>query len=151
MLEETPRSLRLYFGIVSAISLFASYAAITQARGSLVVLGLAASNITFGVLFGYIVFGFSRLLLRKPKFIKGVLIGNFVLSLIIFLLSSVGGLLPSAFWRFLIAVAVFVYLMKSVTRLSAEALEEAEPIQSVQTTAMTPPPSATPPAPLSDL
>jgi len=132
MIEETSRSLRTYFGIVAAISIFAGYVASTQAHGSLLILTLAAANILLGVLFGYIVFKFAQLLPRKPKFIKSVLIGNFVLSLIIFLLSSVGGLPPSAFWRFLVAVIVFVYLMKSVTRLSAEAIEDEkeEPIQS---------------------
>ena len=132
-LEETPRSLRTYFGIVSAISLFSGYVAITQARGSLVVLALAAANVILGVLFGYIVVQFTPLLTKKPGFIKGVLIVNFTLSLIIFLLSSVGGLPPSAFWRFLVAVAVFVYLMKSVARLSKELTEE-EPIQPSQPT-----------------
>lgn len=119
--EETPQSLRLYFGLVAGFSLFFGSVALAQAQGSAIVIGLAAANIALGLLFGYIVYAFPRLLARQPRFLKGVLIANFALSAVIFLLSAINGALLHALFRVIIAVVVFVYLMKSVSRLSQAA------------------------------
>lgn len=61
MLKETPQSLRLYFGLVAAFSLFSGVMAIYRAGSSPLVLLLSAASIVFGVLFAYIVIRFAEL------------------------------------------------------------------------------------------
>ena len=121
MLKETPKSLRLYFGIVSAFSLLSGIAALAQSRGSVVVIALSVASIVFGLLFGYVVVKLSELLLNRPSFIKSVLTTNFALSILVFLISLTGGIQPGPLFRLGIATLIYFYLVKSVTRLSAEA------------------------------
>ncbi len=124
MLKETPRSLRLYFGIVAVFSLLPIVAVITQGRGSLLVLAITLVSAIFGALFAYIAIRFAELLRKNPKFITNVLIGNFALSIVGFGLSLMGGLQPASLVRLLIAALIYFYLVKSVIRLSAEATQE---------------------------
>lgn len=120
VIEETPQSLRLYFGLVAAFSLFSGCVALWQARGSAIGLGLGAANIGLGLVFGYIVYRFVPLLTHRPRLLKGALIANVTLSVAIFVLASLAGGMLHALFRLAIAVAIFVYLMKSVDRLAKE-------------------------------
>jgi hypothetical protein len=124
MLKETPSSLRLYFGIVSAVSLLWSVAGFMHGMGSLLVFALSLASGVFCILFGYIVVRFTALLSQNPGFIKNVLLGNLLLSIISFALVMMGGFQPSAFIRLLVAILIYVYLVKSVVRLSAEAAQQ---------------------------
>lgn len=124
MLKETRKSLRLYFGIVSAFSLLSGVAAVSQSRDSFLVIALSAANIGFGVLFGYIVVKFAELLPQRPAFIKKALTANFALSILVFFLSLSGGIQPGAIFNLAIAALVYVYLVKSVARLSAERISQ---------------------------
>lgn len=120
MLKETPQSLRLYFGLVVAFSLFSGVMAIYRAGSSPRVLLLSAASIVFGVLFAYLVIRFAELLPGRPAFIRNVLTANLALS-VIGLLSLSGGVGSGALFRLGIALLIYFYLVKSVTRLSAEA------------------------------
>jgi hypothetical protein len=121
MLRETPRSLRLYFGIVAALSLLWGVRAIYLAGSSPLVVALSGANIVFGFLFAYITIRFTELLPRRPAFIRNVLAANLALAVIGFLLSLSGGIQPGALFSLGIALLIYFYLVKSVTRLSAEA------------------------------
>lgn len=121
MLKETPQSLRLYFGLIAALSFFFGIPALARAAGSLQALLLSTENLVFGALFAYIYFKFTVLLPQRPRFIKNVLTANFALSVLGFCLSLTRGLQPGPVLHLLIAALIYYYLVKSVSRLSAEA------------------------------
>ena len=124
MLKETPKSLRLFFGIVAALSLLFGVAAISQGSRSALVVVPALVAITFGILFAYIAGNFYELISKNPSFIKGVLISNFSLSIVGFGLSLAGVLQPARVGQLLFDALICFYLVRSVARLSSNAVPQ---------------------------
>lgn len=120
-LKETPKSLRIYFGLVAAASFYYALAMIAPGVISPLVVVFSLVNVVFGVLFTYIVVKFAALLHTKPSFIKKVLAANLMFSVIGFALSLLGGMQLGPVISLVIAVILYVYLVRSVTRLSSEA------------------------------
>ena len=121
MLKETPRSLRLYFGLVAAYMLLPVVIVIYRGGSSPLVFLLLATSIVFGLLFAYIALHFTELLPKRPAFIRNVLGANLPRAVIGFLLSLSAGVQPGALFGLGIAPLIYFYLVKNVTRLSAEA------------------------------
>ena len=119
MLKETPKSLRLYFALVAGMSLLPMSTAIVRGQFSDLVSWSTLLNVAFSVCFVYIVIRFERLL-RNPTPIKVVLIVSMALGVISFVVSLQSGLQTRQVGSFILAMLIFVYLMRSVTRLSNE-------------------------------
>jgi len=120
MLKETPQSLRQYFGLVAIITLVFGIASLVQSGGAPVAILLSLVAIVFGVWYLYITVRFPQLLYGNPKLIRGVLLANLVYSFISFALSLTGGLQVGGLVRLGLTIAIFLYLTKSVDRLSAQ-------------------------------
>jgi small basic protein len=120
-LKETPKSLRLYFGVVAAVSFYYGVAMVAQGPLSPLVAVFSALNILFGALFSYIVVKFSALLHTNPSFIKWILAANLTFSVVGFGLSLLEGIQFGSVVVLVLAVLIYVYLVRSVTRLSNEA------------------------------
>jgi hypothetical protein len=121
MLKETPQSLRLYFGFVAAFSFYWGMMSLYRAGISPLVVLLSTASIVFGFLFAYIVIRFAELLPKRPDFIRTVLAANLALSVVGFALSLSVAVQLAAFFDLGLALLIYFYLVKSVTRLSAEA------------------------------
>lgn len=120
MLKETPKSLRLYFAFIAAISLLPIATAVVRGQFSALVSWDMLVNLVFGVAFATIAVRFHQLL-RNPAPIKAVLIVSMISMLISFTASLRGGLHTPAVIALILSFLIFVYLMRSVTRLSKEA------------------------------
>ena len=120
MLKETSKSLRLYFGFVAAISFFYAAAVVAQGDLSPLVAVFSVVNLVFGVMFTYIVVKFRVLLYSRPAFIKKVLVANLMFSVVGFALSIPEGLQLGPIVSLIVAVLIYLYLVKSVIRLSSE-------------------------------
>ena len=120
MLKETPRSLRQYFGLVAVLTLLIGAVGLYAGRLTPLLLIISFLTVAFGAMYLYITIKFAELLPKKPAFIKNVLTANLVLRALMFLLSLAAGVRPGALFQIIIALLVYFYLVKSVTRLSAE-------------------------------
>ena len=121
LLKENPKSLRLYFGVIAAISLYCAVAPLMHGPLPSLEVVFSVVNIVFGVLFAYIAFKFSVLLPTKPAFIKRILGASLLASVVGFALSLPDGLQLGQVGALILAVLITVYLTKSVTRLSGVA------------------------------
>jgi hypothetical protein len=117
-LKETAKSLRLYFGVIAALSFYYALKGLRQDETSRLVVAMCIVNVAFGVLFGYIAVRFSYLLQSKPGFLKTVIWANLLFAVLGFVIAIFGGLQPAHFVGLLLAVLISVYLIRSVTRLS---------------------------------
>jgi hypothetical protein len=119
MLKETHRSLRQYFAFVAVISFLSAAGAIISQRWSALASWPVAVNTTFCLLFTFVAVRFHRLIAR-PALIRAVLATSAALSLLGFVLSLRSGIQVSSVATFVVSILIFVYLMRSVTRLSNE-------------------------------
>lgn len=122
MLKETPRSLRLYFVLVAAFSFLSAAEPFVKGTVSTPIAWLSVGvGLAFGILYALIAIRFDALL-RKPTPIQVVLIVNLVQATISFAASLLQGTaLLRAILGFALSALIFVYLIRSVRRLSLEA------------------------------
>jgi hypothetical protein len=120
MLKETPRSLRAYFALVTLFWFLGAFGGYRQAGSNHVVLFLAGLSMLLCVLYAYVVTRFPHLLRDNPVFLKNTLTAGLIYSLGLTVLSVLNGAATGGLIRILIAIAVYLYLVKSVNRLSAE-------------------------------
>jgi hypothetical protein len=121
MLKETPRSLRLYFVFVAALSSFYAVAPLAKGAVSTAIELLAVLvNFTFGVVYALIALRFDALL-RKPAPIHVVLVINLAQAIIGFASSMRQGMRQADVGTFVLTLFIIIYLMRSVRRLSHEA------------------------------
>ena len=123
-LKETQKSLRLYFGFVAACSFYYAVAMVAQGVISPLMAVFSVVNVVFGGLFTYIVLKFPVLLHTKPSLLKRVLAANLVFSVAGFALSLLGGVQLASVISLILAVLIYVYLARSVMRLSNETGQE---------------------------
>jgi len=123
MLKETPKSLRLYFGIIAAFYLLIGIAAIIRTAGTAFSSIYVLQNLVFGALFASITIRFESLLKNSPMFIKGVLTANLVLSLFWFVILLRNGTQPATVIGLVVGLLIYFYLIKTVNRLSKECPE----------------------------
>lgn len=118
MLKETPRSLAQYFGLMSIFCLLGML--VTYFNGGGVSTFRFWYDAAWAVVYGYIALRLPGLLLH-PTPIKAVLIVNALSSLVFFILSLRTGITIERVAILAISLLIFVYLYRSVTRLSKEA------------------------------
>lgn len=119
MLRETPKSLRLYFAFLAVLSLLPIAKAVVRGQFSDLVSWSTLVDLTLTVYLVYIVIRFEQLL-RQPIIIKVWLIAS-MSSAAGYLAASLGSEhQATAIGAVILSVLIFVYLMKSITRLSKE-------------------------------
>ncbi len=119
-MKETPRSLRIYFGICAALWLYWGLSLLA----TLTIVGILLGLVYLGAaaLLGYIVARLPQILVTSTKPVIVALafeVGSSVLGAVLSLVAGAG--IGGALFQVIIAVAVSAYLYKSVERLSAEA------------------------------
>lgn len=119
MLKETPKSLRLYFAFIAGISLLPIATAIVRGQFSDLASWSSLVDAAFAVWFVYVAIRFERLL-RNPTPIKALLIVSMASAVISFLASLQSEIQTFPVGAFILSALIFIYLMKSVTRLSKE-------------------------------
>jgi len=127
MLKETPKSLRTYLGIVSALYFIMWAGAVSQiilllhdkpgAHLSPVFLLQAAFMVAIAVAYAWITVKFNTLITDNPAMMKAVLHINLAGSVLFAVVYMLLGLRPNLF-GLLISVLIYVYLLKSVDRIS---------------------------------
>ncbi len=119
-MKETPRSLRIYFGIGAALTLFWALSLLATLSIVGVLLGLV--YLGSAALLGYIAWRLPQMLLTSTKLVIVALafgIGSSLLGVVLSLVAGAG--IVSALFQVLVSVGISFYLYKSVERLSAEA------------------------------
>ena len=132
MLKETPRSLRLFFGILAflyAIMFAGAVSEVTilvlkKAEFHLSVLFVAQTlyKLAVAVAFGFVVAKFAYLIRENPKGIKRVVHLNFWGSIVFVVIYLLRGTPPN-YLGGIISLIVYLYLLNSVDRISKELLE----------------------------
>jgi hypothetical protein len=119
-MRETPRSLRLYFGICAVLQILGALALLSSLTIYGVVFGVVSLGL--GAFLGYIAFRLPQLLLGSARLVTvalGVEVGFSLVNAVIALIfhASIG----SVVFQLVLVIAVSAYLYRSVQRLSAEA------------------------------
>jgi len=120
MLKETPRSLRQYFWLVSALSIVLGAAALVPSQASVLDVSLGGAGIAFGLVYGWIAYDFDALLAQRPGCIKIVLSANLALRVVGSALLFFVGAGSGTVFPLVVSVLVYLYLVRSVDRLSKE-------------------------------
>ena len=132
MLKESKKSVRLFFAIISFLYFVMGAGAVSQliifindnpgAHLAPLFLTQTAFRIFIALAFGYVALKFSHLITDKPKTIKGILHFNFWGSIVFLIIFIILGTKVN-FIGLVISALVYVYLLKSVDRLSKEEIE----------------------------
>jgi hypothetical protein len=131
MLKETSKSLRTYFGIISIlflavgiVSTIAVLRSIEQKQNNpllWLILIQTIFRLCLGLAFVFVTLKFQKLMREKPKTIKNILHINFGVSVGFPILSLAFGARFNLI-TFLLSIFIYVYLLKSVDRISGEML-----------------------------
>jgi hypothetical protein len=119
-MKETPRSLRIYFGICAALLLFSALSLLAMLSIVGILLGLL--YLGSAALLGYIAARLPQMLVTstKPVIIAlGLGVGSSLVGAVISLVAGAG--IVGTLLQVVFTVAISAYLYKSVERLSAEA------------------------------
>lgn len=119
MFKETPKSLRLYFAVLAVISLLPMATTVFSGRFSDLVSWSTLVDFTATTILVHIAIRFEQLL-RTPTVIKVWLIAGMGSAVSRLVISLGGEHMLIAGGAVVLSALLFVYLMKSVTRLSRE-------------------------------
>jgi hypothetical protein len=129
MLKETSKSLRTYFGIISFLFLVisvllaigASHLSDQKHNNQLLCFLIIQTVFRFclGLAFGFIALKFQSLMREKPELIKNILHINFAISMCFQILNFVFTA-RLGIYTFIFSILIYVYLLKSVERISNE-------------------------------
>jgi hypothetical protein len=122
-MRETVRSLRAYFILSGLASLYWSVSALRlNLLGSVSALAiLNAISIVFSLAFLYVGFALAGLLKSHANRIVALLYASGALTVLLFLLSLLGGFVPFALISCILTLLILWYLLKNIRRLTAEA------------------------------
>ncbi len=119
MFKETPKSLRLYFAVLAVISLLPMATTVFSGQFSDLVSWSTLVDFTATMILVHISIRFEQLL-RTPTVIKVWLIAGMGTAVSRLVISLGGEHMLIAGGAVVLSALLFVYLMKSVTRLSRE-------------------------------
>ena len=129
MLKETSSSIRRYFGIVSFLYLLVAAGAFAQvalllrkspsAHVSLLFLIRASFMLAVSLGFGFVTVRFKALIVDAPRIIRGVLHASFWGGIALSAIYYYYGSQPNPI-GFVVSLAIYIYLLRSVERISLE-------------------------------
>ena len=118
MLKETLTSLRAYFVLITLMALLPVAAQFNNAAFDV---GTTVVGITFGGLYAFVAFRMDYLLTKRPGFIRGVLLFNLAISVLVAAFGALSGNVWSTLPYLALAIAITAYLYSNVRRLSLAA------------------------------
>ena len=122
MFKETPSSLRRYFALVAFLCLAASLPAILiRGPTGLFLFGASAILVVLnGAVFAYVAARFATLIVKSPGTIRGALHFSFWADCLFGISFGRFPIVMSGGIGWVVAAIIYVYLLRSVTRISDE-------------------------------
>lgn len=125
MMKETSRSLRQYFALIAAITLIGVIGDLARGPLSSATVANVLTNLAQAMVLIYIAVRLPAML-PHPIFIQGVLGICGVWAVVCFVLSIGDGPSTQSIVVFVLSMLIVIYLMRSVARLSREAVQKNE-------------------------
>ena len=131
MMKESVGSLKAYFIVVALLSGLGNYRLLTQWQGNTI--NLIYGLIGMGLAIAYFYMGISlrKLLIHSPQVITTVISISMAFIVITFLLALPDSLHIAVMIRSAIGLLITGYLLKNVTRLSAEEKHKRESTEGI--------------------
>lgn len=119
-MRETVGSLKAYFIVVSLLSGLGNYRLLTQWQGNTINLTQGLVGMGFAIAYFYMGVSLRKLLIHSPQVITTLISISIAFIVITFLLALPYSLHIAVMIRSAIGLLIMGYLLKNVTRLSAE-------------------------------
>ena len=115
-MRETVGSLRAYFVLTGLLGLLSVVSVLRANSVGPLALVMEAVSLAFSVAFIYVGFSLARLLSTSANRIIGLLYASAGWTVLLFILSLLGGMSPFAIVVFVVSLLILWYLLKNVRR-----------------------------------